>query len=74
VAWENWRLVVVKSIVAVLKSLSSSNTFASRTAFSRAAVWEVPRVVVSVVAAAVLDLSAASSAAAAAAQSFSISA
>jgi hypothetical protein len=33
----NWRLVVAKSFVVVLKSLSSSNTFASRVAFSRAA-------------------------------------
>jgi hypothetical protein len=38
VAWKNWRLVVAKSVVAVLKSLSGPNTFASRAAFSRAAV------------------------------------
>jgi hypothetical protein len=53
VAWENWRLVVTKSVVVVLKSLSSFNTFASRAAFSRAAVWETSRAVVSAVAATV---------------------
>jgi hypothetical protein len=38
VTWENWRLDIAKSVVAVFKSLSSSDTFASRPAFSRAAV------------------------------------
>jgi hypothetical protein len=58
--------------VVELKSLSNSNTFASRAAFSRAAAWEASRAVVSTVAAVVLALSAASSADAAAARSFSI--
>jgi hypothetical protein len=74
VIWVNWRLIVGKSIVAMFKSLSSSDTFASRVAFSRVAAWATSRAVVSVVAATVLALSAASSADAAAAQSFSISA
>jgi hypothetical protein len=37
VTWENWRLVITKSVTAVFKSLSSSDIFASRAAFSRAA-------------------------------------
>jgi hypothetical protein len=37
VTWENRWLVIAKSIVAVLKSLSSSDTLASSTAFSQAA-------------------------------------
>jgi hypothetical protein len=69
VTWENWRLVVAKSVVAVHKSLSSSDTFVSKAAFSRAAVWVASRAMVSVVAVTVLALSAASSADSAAAQS-----
>jgi hypothetical protein len=34
VTWENWQLVVAKSDVAVPRSRSSSDTFASRAAFS----------------------------------------
>jgi hypothetical protein len=60
--------------VAICKSLSSSNTFASRDTFSRTAVWEASRAVVSTAAATVLALSAASFADAAAAWSLSISA
>jgi hypothetical protein len=67
VTWENWRLVVTKSDVAVPRSHSHSDTLTSRATFSRAAVWAASR-------AAVLALSAASSADAAAARSFSISA
>jgi hypothetical protein len=74
VAWEYWRLVIAKSVLAALKSLSSSDTFASRAAFSRAAVWEASRAVVSDVAVAVLSLSVVSSADAAATRSFLISA
>jgi hypothetical protein len=43
VTWENWWLVVAKSVVAVFKSLSRSDTFASRAAFSRAAAWAASR-------------------------------
>jgi hypothetical protein len=73
-AWENRRLVIAESVVAILKSLSSSDTFASKAAFSRAAVWEASRVADSTVATTVLALSATSSADAATTQSFSISA
>jgi hypothetical protein len=38
VTWENWRLVIAKSAVAMFKSLSTSDTFASRAAFSQAAI------------------------------------
>jgi uncharacterized protein (DUF2345 family) len=74
VTWENWRLVVAKSDVAVPRSRSSSDTLASRAAFSRAAVWVASWAAVSAVADAVLALSTASSADTTAARSFSISA
>jgi hypothetical protein len=73
VTWENWRLVVAKSVMAVPRPRSSSDTLASSTAFSRAATWAASRAAVLVAAATVLALSAASSADAAAARSFSIS-
>jgi hypothetical protein len=37
VTWENRWLVIAKSVVVVLKSLSSSDTLASSAAFSQAA-------------------------------------
>jgi hypothetical protein len=61
VTWENWWLVVAKSDMAMPRSRSSSDTFASRVVFSRAVVWAASRAAVSVVAAAVLALLVASS-------------